>query len=142
MSEGFLMSKSMYPNAFYRVSVKALITNADGHVFVLKENQDEWSLPGGGLDHGEDPRAGLQREVKEELNLDVEVPLQPATVRTFHLSGKGAWLLWVVYKVTLPEGKKWQLGEGVTEAAFIAPESLDASSLFEKLVQDIAIKER
>lgn len=43
----------MYPNAFYRVSVKALIKDDSGNILVVKENQDTWSLPGGGLDHGE-----------------------------------------------------------------------------------------
>ena len=30
-----------------------------------------WTLPGGGLDHGEDPRAGVRREVYEETGLTV-----------------------------------------------------------------------
>lgn len=32
-----------------------------------------WSLPGGGLDHGEDPRVGARREAHEETGLDVLV---------------------------------------------------------------------
>ena len=32
-----------------------------------------WTLPGGGLDHGEDPRAAVVREVHEETGLDVVV---------------------------------------------------------------------
>lgn len=31
-----------------------------------------WTLPGGGLDHGEDPRDGVRREVYEETGLQVE----------------------------------------------------------------------
>ena len=57
----------MYPNTFYRVSVKALIKDKDGRVLVLKENQATWSLPGGGIDHGEDAKLGIIRELKEEL---------------------------------------------------------------------------
>lgn len=37
-------------------------------------SRDElWTLPGGGLDHGEDPRAAVVREVYEEAGLDVEI---------------------------------------------------------------------
>jgi 8-oxo-dGTP diphosphatase len=32
-----------------------------------------WTLPGGGLDHGEDPRAALVREIWEEAGLEAEV---------------------------------------------------------------------
>lgn len=39
-----------------------------------------WTLPGGGLDHGEDPRAAVVREVYEETGLDVTV-------------GETAWVL-------------------------------------------------
>jgi len=53
-----------YPHTFYRVSVKALIKNAEGKVLVLKENQDTWSLPGGVLDHDGEPITGLKRELK------------------------------------------------------------------------------
>jgi 8-oxo-dGTP pyrophosphatase MutT (NUDIX family) len=31
----------------------------------------QWFLPGGGLDHGEDPEAGLRREFHEETGLDI-----------------------------------------------------------------------
>jgi len=33
----------------------------------------QWFLPGGGLEHGEDPVSGLRREFAEETGLDVEV---------------------------------------------------------------------
>ncbi|HYU85935.1 MAG TPA: NUDIX domain-containing protein [Kribbellaceae bacterium] len=32
-----------------------------------------WTLPGGGVEHGEDVRTGLVREVYEETGLDIEV---------------------------------------------------------------------
>ena len=43
-----------------------------------------WTLPGGGLDHGEDPRAALIREIHEETGLDATVG-ETARVYSSHL---------------------------------------------------------
>lgn len=42
------------------------ISNVGGHT-------GEWTLPGGGLDWGEDPRDGMHRELREETGLRGEV---------------------------------------------------------------------
>jgi ADP-ribose pyrophosphatase YjhB (NUDIX family) len=46
--------------------------------------QELWTLPGGGLDHGEDPRDAVVREIKEETGLDAVVGEQ-ARVYSSHL---------------------------------------------------------
>lgn len=128
---------SKYPNTFYRVSVKALIRNDLGEVLVLKENQDTYSLPGGGLDHGEDPIAGLHREVGEELGIEI-TDIRPLCANTFYLQSKQAWLLWVVFTAQT-RTQQFVLGEGVTEARFINVNDLeDSADIFEKLVYEVA----
>ena len=56
-----------YPEAFYRVSLKAIIKNDAGEVLAVREKGSDWTLPGGGLDFGEDPMTGLKRELLEEV---------------------------------------------------------------------------
>ena len=43
-----------------------------------------WTLPGGGIDHGEDPRAAVIREIQEETGLDATVG-ETAHVYSAHL---------------------------------------------------------
>lgn len=66
------MQQGKYLNTFYRVSIKALIKNSKGEVLVVKEYQDKWELPSGGLDQGETIHDCLKRELKEELNITNE----------------------------------------------------------------------
>jgi len=54
------------------ISVKAVIS-LNGQIPLLRNERDEWELPGGKLDLGESPTACVQREVHEELNIDISV---------------------------------------------------------------------
>jgi 8-oxo-dGTP pyrophosphatase MutT (NUDIX family) len=54
------------------VSIKGVVSQ--GHrVVLLRNDQDEWELPGGRPEPGESERATLTREVREEIGLDVDV---------------------------------------------------------------------
>ena len=52
------------PHAF-PVSVKGVCVQA-GRVLLLHNERDEWELPGGKLELGEDPAACVAREIEEE----------------------------------------------------------------------------
>ncbi|MBM3649216.1 MAG: NUDIX hydrolase [Alphaproteobacteria bacterium] len=54
------------------VSVKGVLIH-DGCVLLLLNERSEWDLPGGRPDPGEDHRAALVREVREETGLSVEI---------------------------------------------------------------------
>ena len=56
----------------YPLSVKAVVLH-QGRVLLLANERGEWDLPGGRPDVGEDHRAALTREMREETGLDVEV---------------------------------------------------------------------
>ena len=56
----------------YPTSIKGVVIH-DGCVLLLLNERGEWDLPGGRPDPGEDHRAALVREVREEAGLSVEV---------------------------------------------------------------------
>ena len=57
-----------------RVIGHALFTDPAGMVLLLETTyKDDWELPGGVVEPGESPRIGAQREIAEELGIDVEL---------------------------------------------------------------------
>jgi ADP-ribose pyrophosphatase YjhB (NUDIX family) len=67
-------SLGLTDNLAYRfpVSIKGVILK-DSKVILLKNERDEWELPGGKLEIGESPEICLSREIVEELDVNVRV---------------------------------------------------------------------
>lgn len=70
-----------------RVAAYAVIIR-DHHILLSRlasrlTARELWTLPGGGVEHGEDPRAAVVREVHEETGLDVDIA-ETARVYSFH----------------------------------------------------------
>lgn len=76
------------------VKVVAAIIIEKGKVFATQrgygEFKDGWEFPGGKIEEGETPQEALVREIREELDTDIEVGAHLATVEydypKFHLS--------------------------------------------------------
>ena len=54
------------------VSIKGVVLYGD-RIVLLKNNRNEWELPGGKIEVGEEPTSCLAREIREELGLTVVV---------------------------------------------------------------------
>lgn len=67
-----LQKYSDHKASHFPVSVKSVIYLND-KVILLKNERDEWELPGGKLDPGESPESCVVREVFEELSISVQI---------------------------------------------------------------------
>ena len=125
------------------ISVKAVIS-LNGQIPLLRNERSEWELPGGKLDLGESPTACVQREVHEELNIDISVgmnvynwvytifPYRHVFVVTYfvkavegatpHFSREHKELMLVspdeVNKLNMPEGYKVAIGRALELGLF------------------------
>jgi 8-oxo-dGTP diphosphatase len=81
-------STTKNPVGRFMVAVGAIIENDSGQIAILRRsknldwNPNEWEIPYGRLAQFEDPMAGLMREVKEEIGLDLVVE---KPIRVWHL---------------------------------------------------------
>lgn len=70
----YKQQKQPKPNQAIVPSVHGVIVNEDKKIlFQKREDHPYWAIPCGKLDLGETPEEALAREMKEELNIDVEV---------------------------------------------------------------------
>jgi 8-oxo-dGTP pyrophosphatase MutT (NUDIX family) len=78
------------PRRRQRVAAYALLTRGDDVLLTRMSDRTRiagrWTLPGGGVDHGEDPRAAVEREVYEETGLHVTIGTV-ADVHSSHFTG-------------------------------------------------------
>ena len=76
------------------IEVVAAITIKDGQVFATQRGYGEfqgwWEFPGGKMEAGESPQEALKREIREELDAEIEVKELLETVEwdypNFHLT--------------------------------------------------------
>lgn len=126
----------------YRVSIKSLIKNEKGEVLVVKETgRDWWDLPGGGMDHGEEIKHAIAREMKEEVNLEGDFTYRIIDVDDpAYLSVHGFWQIRLIFEVK-PENMNFSAGEDGDEVTFMNPELLrNSESNTERLIYQYAIK--
>ena len=72
-----------------RLAAGALIRNERGEMLLVKPNyKDGWILPGGTVEVGEAPKPGCEREIAEELGLDLKLG---RVLLIFHGLALGVW---------------------------------------------------
>jgi 8-oxo-dGTP diphosphatase len=124
------------PFQLQRVAAYALVVRdgADGPEVLLTRNSPRgphpgwWTLPGGGIDHGEEARQALVREVREETGLDC-TPGEVLDVGSTHFEGTAPsgrredfHALQLVFEATVSAGDPAVVEvDGTTDAAAWVP---------------------
>jgi 8-oxo-dGTP diphosphatase len=92
--------------AWYRISIKALIYNEKWDFLLTKENNWLWDIPWGWLDHGEKYDENLKRELKEEMWLEIIwIDKNPKYFITAHKpeSKSRPWIANIFYEVKVKD---------------------------------------
>lgn len=99
------------------VRVVAAVIRKDNKIFATQrgygEFKDGWEFPGGKIEEGETPEQALAREIKEELDIDINVGELIDTIEfdypNFHLSMDCFWCEIVQGELKLREHEsaKW-----------------------------------
>ena len=82
-----------------RIEVVAAVIRREGRIFATQRGYGEWKgwweFPGGKLEPGETPQQALAREIREELDAEIEIDALVRTVEwdypTFHLTLHCYW---------------------------------------------------
>lgn len=114
----------------YRISLKCLVRNDKDEVLVVKEaGRDYWDLPGGGMDHGEDIKSAIAREMKEEVNLEGDFTYAIIDVdEPGHLKEHGLWQIRLIFEV-VPYSMTFSVGDDGDEVAFMKAENFKDSTI-------------
>jgi len=115
---------------YYRVSVKGLVRDGQGKIMLLLQDDGYWELPGGGLEHDENPQDCLIREVKEETGLTVtSVAAAPSYFVTVQRLGYETFIANVIYEITLADLNFTPSGE-CQELRFVDLAEMEKLNLF------------
>lgn len=124
----------------YRVSIKGLIMNDQGEVLVVKEaGRMWWDLPGGGMDHEEDIKTGIARELKEEVNLEGEFTYRVIDVDDpIYLENANVYQVRLIFQV-VPENMQFSAGVDADEISYMNVNALrDSDNAVERKVYEYA----
>lgn len=122
-----ILSKSLPSDIFskkYPISVKGVV-RVNGKIILLKNEREEWELPGGKIEPGENPEQCTVREIKEELNIDVEIDSLVDTWMYNILGKVDVFIVTYLCKPVLMNAEKIKISNEHKELGLFAPEEIN-----------------
>jgi 8-oxo-dGTP diphosphatase len=132
-----------------RVAAYAVVRHDDGRILLAHWNEhgrSGWTMPGGGLEDGEDPEDAVRREVREETGYRVRVEellgIHSQVIAESHRISPAAdgplHTLRIVYRATITGGRlRNEVGGSTDRAAWFGLE--DVGALHRVRLVDIAL---
>ena len=104
-----------------------ILTNENNEVLLTKRSIEPklgtWDIPGGFLEDGEDPIVGVQREIREELGITIQVgPVLGIYVDTYD-HGTTVHTLNIYYACTLVSGEIHPMDD-ISEAKWFSADAI------------------
>lgn len=134
------MSNDWYKNAFYRVSAVAVIRN-DNSEYLMVDEHNRWSFPGGGWDFGENLHEALKRELYEEIALMSDFTEKIITAIPFYNPNKEAWQMWVACEIEYDK-LEFGIGEHAEDVKWMREDEIDYTTMAGKLIKEVLEKEK
>lgn len=133
-----LTYKHSFMVSFY-VATDALIER-NGKYLMIKEGKErcrgKWNIPGGGVEHGENPVEAVKREVWEETGLEVEEVEGLLGVVDGMSTQDGNPVIVFVFKCTAEDGEPDpEFDEEVLDAKFLSKEDIENRELRNTIVE-------
>ncbi len=108
-----------------RISAYGIIIDSEHRILlcrlspIVEHLAGKWTLPGGGIDFGEDPRTTVSREVAEETGLRVSRVgnLLDVDSTTIEFSDKQVHAIRIIYEASVVDGEIVVEQNGSTDAA-------------------------
>jgi ADP-ribose pyrophosphatase YjhB (NUDIX family) len=98
---------------------KALVTVRAG-----EPEKGRVDVPGGFVEVGEHPVRGIEREVREELGVEVEVEDNPVLLATHTYGPDGIWVLAISFRARIVDGEP-NPADDVARIRWVSAEDID-----------------
>lgn len=124
------------------------IAIVDNCIMLNREvNQKFWFIPGGRIECGEDSRAAIIREMKEEINQDIDVVKIECMIENFFKTKDAKYHeIGIYYRINVKglwEGSKYiKDGNGELEYKWIKLEDLESLKLYPEVIKDVILKKK
>jgi 8-oxo-dGTP diphosphatase len=127
---------------YYRVSIKGIVVDSEKRILLSLEENGKWEMLGGGLEHGEDYKSCLKREIKEETGLDITY-IEPSP--SYFLTSKREdrpeeYVANIIYKIELAN-LNFMPSDECQELRFFSLDEIKKLDLFPNVRQLIKVLE-